>query len=62
MTHEMPEDYLRYIGNVSMLLHSHREPANARVQKVITEPVESSSHQLHHPPPQHRVHHRLHCL
>lgn len=59
VAHEMPEDYLKYISNVSMLLHSHREPANARLfQKTITEPAETDSYQLHNPSPQHRFMHR----
>lgn len=54
----MPEDYLRYIGNVSILLHTHREPTNTRVVgKTITEPAESDSHQLHHPSPLRRKAH-----
>jgi hypothetical protein len=52
----MPEDYLRYIGNVSILLHSHRQPANTRnIHKAITEPAEADSQQLHHPPSSRRL-------
>lgn len=59
MAHEMPDDYLKYIGNVSLLLHTHREPANTRLlTKTITEPAEADSHQLHHPSPQQRLIHR----
>jgi hypothetical protein len=42
MAYEMPADYLNYIGNVSMLLHSHREPTNTNsrtLHKTITEPA-----------------------